>query len=70
LASRRTLAVDRAFAAIGIVHDKMRQMQASGGMKQLNCAFQAARRDAVVPLQRPPRRVQAETRPGDAAEMV
>lgn len=36
------LAVDRALAAIEIVHDKIRQMQASGGMKQVSSAFKVA----------------------------
>jgi len=37
------LAIDRALAAVDIVHNRMQQMQASGGMKQVNSAFKAAR---------------------------
>lgn len=43
----------RAFAAIDMVHDKMRKMQASGGMKQVSSAFKAcARSDTVAALPR------------------
>jgi hypothetical protein len=40
-------AVDLALAAVDIVHNRMQQMQASGGMKPINQTFKAAR--AVTP---------------------
>jgi hypothetical protein len=41
--THHAVVVDRAMAAVDAVHDMMQRMQGSGGMKQVNEAFKAAR---------------------------